>query len=150
MIVAFWNNIVLEYQLLEPGQTVTGEVFRDFLRDWVYPAIRNHRIARPALLFDNARPHHHRLVREYIESQNWRTIHQDPYSPDENPCDYDGIERLKRYLRGRQFNTILQLTDAVVTCVNAINRDRSIRGILDYRRQMQRIIDCNGGYVAHE
>jgi len=39
--------------------------------------------------------------------------------------------------------------DAVMTSVNAINRDRSFQGILNYRAQMQRIIDCDGEDVNH-
>lgn len=79
----------------------------------------------------------------------WTVIRQDPYSPDENPCDYDGIERIKRLLRGMHFSTITRLTDAVNSAVTVVNRDRTFQGILNYRTQMNRIVDCGGDYVNH-
>lgn len=149
MIVAFWRDQVLEWRLLSPGDTVGGEVFRSFLNETLYPEIRRRRLARPAILMDNAPAHRSHVVQDYIRQRRWTLIRQDPYSPDENPCDYDGIERIKRLMRGRHFSNIIQLTDAVITSVNAINRNRNFQGILNYRTQMQRIIDCDGDYVNH-
>jgi transposase len=50
-------------------------------------------------------------------------IETPPYSPDLNPCDYDGIARIKRPNKGR-FNTEADLVDAYDAVIDDINEKK--------------------------
>ena len=100
-MVAFYDHRVLTYEVLEDGETMTGNRFQTFLQNSLYPVIRRRHIQHPIILMDNARPHFANVVTEYMDLREWELLRQDPYSPDQQPCDYDGFARLKLSLRGR-------------------------------------------------
>ena len=147
-VVAFWKRKVLCYEILDQGETMTGQRFLSFLEDTLRPAIRRKRIVRPTLLMDNARPHYARYVADFIVERKWSLLKQDPYSPDQQPCDSDGFERLKRPLRGTRFNSIDALITAFKGSIDEVNESESFVGISKLPETWQMIIDKKGGYVT--
>ena len=81
LVAAFHRDQLLTYEILPENQYMNGERFLAFLRNTLYPAIRQKRLVRPMILMDNARPHFARIVTEYIEERNWVILKQDPYPP---------------------------------------------------------------------
>ena len=80
--VAFWH-------LCDEGQTVTGQVYRDFLAEHIPVWMAEKGVRKPMLLHDNARPHKAVMVREYLEENNIGTWCHPAYSPDAHTCDFE-------------------------------------------------------------
>ena len=81
------------YELLKPGETVTGDRYRQQLiksnqalkrkqPEW---GRRTHKVI---LLHDNARPHVAKPVKTCLENIKWDVLPHAPYSPDLAPSDY--------------------------------------------------------------
>lgn len=121
--------------------------FRYFLEGYLYAAIRRLRIARPVLLMDNARYHFTPLVRQYINMRDWTIMRQDPYSPDQNPCDSHGFRQLKAPLRGRRFASRAGLLNAFEEVVDGVIQNNTFSGITELPQTWQAIIDSAGHYV---
>lgn len=147
LVAAFHQDQLLTYEILPNNQYMNGERFLAFLRNTLYPAIRRKKLVRPLILMDNARPHFARIVKEYIEERNWVILKQDPYSPDENPCDYDGFGRIKNRLRGTRYPDRQALINAFTQEVEALNGNRSFTGIASLPATWQSIITAEGNYV---
>ncbi len=129
MIVAFHKNRVLGYRILPKNTNVNFEVYLDFLSQVILPAIKQLRIHRPIILHDNARPHKHSKVQEFFVRHRWEELKHPPYSPDLNPCDYDGIYRIKRPNKDKRFNTSYELEMAYKEVIDEINLNGSATGI---------------------
>jgi transposase len=147
VVVAFWKDQVLTYMVLDERENMNGDRFKYFLEHYLYVAIRRKRIARPKLLMDNARYHFPPQVQDFIDSRHWVIIRQDPYSPDENPCDSHGFAQLKGPLRGRRFETRQGLIAAFDGQVDRVNENRNFRGIQELPETWRAIVAKGGDYV---
>ncbi len=74
MIVAFYQNQVLGYQILAKYQTVNNDVYVQFLERVILPYIQRHRIRHPIILHDNARPHKHQNVKDFFTRHRWEEL----------------------------------------------------------------------------
>jgi transposase len=147
-VVAFYDHRVLTYEVLNGGETMTGVRFQAFLQNSLYPVIRRRHIQHPIILMDNARPHFANVVTEYMDLREWELLRQDPYSPDQQPCDYDGFARLKLPLRGRRFANRQDLIDAFDRSVIGVNEDKSFKGIERLPSTWNQIQLHGGDYVT--
>jgi len=66
MIVALWKKQVITYEILREGQTVNHLAYLNFLERRVLPEVNRKKFGRPIILHDNARPHKHRVIREFL------------------------------------------------------------------------------------
>jgi len=82
-----------------------------------------------------------------MDLRQWELLRQDPYSPDQQPCDYDGFARLKLPLRGRRFTNRQELIDAFDHSVIGVNRDESFKGIERLPETWNQIQLHGGDYV---
>ena len=130
MILVLHGNRVLCYQILPRGITVNHNVYLDFLQNILLPAIQQQRISHPLILHDNARPHIHSQVRAFMTRHRWEQLEHPPYSPDLNPCDFDGIIRIKRPLKGIRYDNEQELKAAVDEMIRLINMFEEVKGIL--------------------
>lgn len=147
LVAAFHRDQLMTYEILPENQYMNGERFLAFLRNTLYPVIRQKKLVRPIILMDNARSHFARIVKEYISERNWVTLKQDPYSPDENPCGYDGFGRIKNGLRGTRYPDRQSLINAFTQEVEALNGNASFTGIASLPKTWQSIITAEGNYV---
>jgi hypothetical protein len=81
MIVALWRKQVLTYEILPKGQIVDKVVYLNFLERRVLPEVHRKKFGRPIILHDNARPHKHRLFREFLQKHRWEELDHPPSSP---------------------------------------------------------------------
>ena len=112
-ILALHRKRVLCYSILPRGITVGHNIYLDFFRNILLPTIQLERIRCPLILHDNARPHIHSEVRAFMSRHRWEQFKHPPYSPDLNPCDFDGIIRIKRPLKGNRYSDEQELITAV-------------------------------------
>lgn len=149
MIVALWKKQIFTYEILAEGQTVDGIVYLNFLEHRVLPEVARRKIARPIILHDNARPHKHRIVREFLQEKRWEVLDHPSYSPDMSPPDMDGIYRIKAPLKGKQFLTRDELIRNYEAIIRDINQNYDSKGIHMLPDRWRAITLARGKYVEH-
>ena len=98
------------YRLLKPGETVTGDRYRQQLiklnqalkrkrPEW---GNRTHKVFFP---HDNARPYVAKPVKTYLENIKWDVLPHATYSPDLAPSDYYLFRSMQHGLSEQQFNS---------------------------------------------
>ena len=114
MTLAVQDHKVIAHDILPEGETVDGQCFKRFLIESLRPKLIQAGIHHPVILMDNARPHYHHIVTEYLQRRDWDILDHPPYSPDMNPCDFDAIHRIKLGLKG----VVFPRTPMLVTAYN--------------------------------
>jgi histone-lysine N-methyltransferase SETMAR len=148
MIVAFHQNRIIVYRILPQNVNVNFEVYLSFLSEVLHPAIREHRIKRPLILHDNARPHKHEEVQRFFKRHQWEELKHPPYSPDLNPCDYDGIARIKRPNKGMRFADENELHAAYDRVIEEINLNNEATGIRHLPQRWAMVTQTGGEYIV--
>ena len=120
VLLSVWWDIrgVIHHELLEPGRTITAEVYCEQL-DRLKSAIEQKRPAlanRRGILFhhDNARPHTARITLNKLSEFGWELLPQPPYSPDIAPSDYHLFRSMAHYLSGKNLPTPNRWTSSCV------------------------------------
>lgn len=111
MLCIWWDQKgVIYYELLNPGETVTGDVYRlQLIR--LKRAISDERPEYATrhesiiLQHDNARPHVAQPVKKYLENSGWEVLPHPPYSPDLAPSDYHLFRSMQNALSGVRFSS---------------------------------------------
>ena len=149
MIVALLKKQVLTYEILPEGNTVNSIAYLNFLERRVLPEVTRRHIGRPIILHDNATPHKHRIVREFLQEKRWEELEHPPYSPDMSPPDMDGIYRIKAPNKGKQFQTQTELIRDYDATIQTINRNHESLGINMLPDRWRAIHLAHGKYVEH-
>ena len=147
-VVAFHGHKILAFEILKPGETMTGDRYYQFLNETLKPAVESNRIWNPIIMHDNARPHLVYSVRDFFERNNWERWVLPPYSPDMSPPDMDGFSRMKNKLRGQRFDSVDAMVGAVKAVIAEINWMEEFRGIDMLPGHWARIIMSKGDYVV--
>ena len=147
MIVALWKSQVFTYEILPDGTTVDHVAYLNFLERRVLPEVNRRKMGRPIILHDNAKPHKHRLVREFLQEKRWEELEHPPYSPDMSPPDMDGIYRIKAPHKGKQFLNRDELIRDYDDTIQKINREYSSKGITMLPDRWRAIHLANGKYL---
>ena len=111
MLCIWWDHKgVLYYELLKPGETITGERYGQQLIK-LKAAIKQKRpeweTRHESLIFhdDNARPHRTEQVKTYVQNNKWESLPHPPYSPDLAPSDYYLFRSMQNALSGIRFTS---------------------------------------------
>ena len=148
LVVAFYRNRVLAYKVMPRGQTINAEQFLIFLRDTLWPAVQENRIRRAIILMDNARPHFSPEISDFMRLRRWEHLEHPAYSPDMNPCDFDGNIKIKRPLKGRRFANENELIEALRESIIGVSKSRDFKGITNLPKQWNKIMREGGDYVV--
>lgn len=111
MLCIWWDQKgIVYYELLQPGETITGEVYkRQLMR--LKRALNEKRpdyaTRHESIIFhhDNARPHCSIPVKNYLEYCGWEVLPHPPYSPDIAPSDYYLFRSMHNELTGIRFTS---------------------------------------------
>ena len=109
------------------GQTVNTKYYVEVLREFR----KRFRRKRPALFKsgqwhyhqDNAPVHNSILVTEYLIKMGIKTVPQPPYSPDLAPYDFWLFPKLKENLRGRRYEKIEVMKEAVMKVIDMLTQE---------------------------
>jgi len=63
MIVAFHKNQLAGFEILRNNANLDYHIYLNFLEKIIVPYVQKHRICRPLILHDNARPHKHHNIK---------------------------------------------------------------------------------------
>jgi histone-lysine N-methyltransferase SETMAR len=100
--IFFKSTGVVHLTYLESGKTIDNN---SYLNDCLKPLVKRINEQRPTsstnnmkFHHDNARPHIHSSVKEYLKSQNFIIMDHPPYSPDLAPSDFWLFNYIKQHL----------------------------------------------------
>ena len=99
------------------------------------------------ILYDNARPHLGKDVRELLDGYSWEVLPHPPYSPDMSPPDFDLFPELKINMRGVRFSTREELFASVTRHVRQLNCSSDLTGIMDLPKRWDAVIRQKGDYI---
>ena len=123
----FWdqNGVILSYPLPK-GVTITGECYRDTLKNQLFPTVAEKRpeLVGNFILHQHIAPQHKaRIVTAFLVEQWIETLRHPPYSPDLAPSDFWLSDTMKLSLRGRKFPSRSSLGSAVYQSLKHIPKD---------------------------
>jgi len=100
LIVAMNNKKIIKSELYE--QNISGDKFLKFIREINYKHKNKH------LLMDNAKIHHTKKLKEYINKKNIKVLYNIPYCPEFNPIENVNsmIRNNVRYNKNTTFDDI--------------------------------------------
>ena len=111
---------------MERGETIDHQYYIDYC---LKPLIDKIKMQRPScgvqsikLHYDNGRPHVHRDVSSYLQSEGITIIPHPPNSPDLSPCDFWLFDFIKENLADQ--NNSESLHRAVSNFMNSLNKER--------------------------
>lgn len=142
---------VLYYELLEPNETVTKELYqRQLLKlseelDKKRP-FTGHGKRPVKLLHDNARSHVAKLVRETLTTLRWEVLPHPAYSPDLSPTNYHLNRSIENALKGKQFHSIEEVRNWVDEFLASKDQQFYSDGIHQLPQKWQQALDSNGDY----
>ena len=141
-----WDGICF-WQLLPPKTTVNWQVYKKFLVEYLPNWISRNNHLRPWLLHDNARPHVHKEIKEFLAKKGITVWTHPPYSPDISPLDFCCFGQLKRSLIGIHHGYCTQFESALDSAVSDLNAREVMYGVTSLESRWKRVIEQEGAYL---
>ncbi|CAF3560046.1 unnamed protein product [Rotaria socialis] len=96
---------------------------------------------------DNGRPHAHKNVSDYLESEELAIISHPHYSPNLSPCDFWLFDMIKDNLTNQEDSESLH--NAVTDFMNSSNRNEYKKTFEKSIEMMQLCVDNHADYFEH-
>jgi len=136
---------------VEGGQTIHHRYYID---NCLKPLIDNIERQRPTcgvqgikLHYDNGRPHVHKEVTNYLESEGITIIKHPPYSPDLAPCDFWLFDFIKQNIPDQSDSESLH--QAVSDFMNSLSKEEYRKTFDKWIQRMRLCVDNRGDYFEH-
>ena len=151
MMIPFFDSKGIIYIHWVPhGQMVNKEYYVEVLREFR----KRFRRKRPELFKsgqwhlhqDNAPTHKSIMVTSYLTEMGVKTVPHPPYSPDLAPCDYWMFPRLKEKLRGRRFEDVEEMKEAVTEALDTFTLEDYQRAFKKWLERYNKCIELGGSY----
>lgn len=152
MLCVFWDQAgIIWWELLQPGETVTGERYKQQLTNLNRNLLKNRpeyrkRQHKPILLDDNAPPHRGLQVRETVDDLDWEHLPHAAYSPDLAPSDYHLFSSMGHALAEQHFRSYADVKKWVGDWFKSKNRRFFWRGIHKLPERWEKCVATNGHY----
>ena len=158
--VMFWAGIVGNELVgpfrVEDGVKMTAIVYIDFLKKNFVPWHKSKHLAfRKTFVFmhDNAPSHAARLTTGYLNKvvgKHGKIMEWPPFSPDMNPIEnLWSILKRKIYTAGRQYHTMDDLWDAIITAAGDVSMDDIKKLTASMDKRLFSVISIHGCYVKY-
>ncbi|KAL4089968.1 hypothetical protein QTP88_024895 [Uroleucon formosanum] len=152
MICIWWDQLgVIYYELLKPGETITGDRYRTQLMR-LSRALKEKRPQyqerhdKVILQHDNARPHVAKVVKKYLETLKWEVLPHPPYSPDVAPSDFHLFRSMAHGLADQHFQSFEELEKWIASWI-ASKEDSFFRaGIRKLPERWEKVVASDGQY----
>ena len=151
MMIPFFDSKCIIYINWVPlGQMVNKEYYVEVLREFRKRFCRK----RPELFKsgqwhlhqDNAPTHKSTMVTSYRTETGIKTVPHPPYSPDLAPCDFWMFPRLKEKLRGRRFEDVEEMKEAVTEALDTFTLEDYQRAFKKWLERYNKCIELGGSY----
>jgi len=100
-------------------------------------------------LHDNAPSHNATTVKQFLAQQKVTVIDHPTYSPDLAPADYFLFPKVKSHLKGRLFDSILDIQRAVTSTLNTNAKDNFYKGTQKLYNHANLCVQLQGIYVEN-
>ena len=149
--IFFRSTGPLQITYLESGVTIDHQVY---INDCLSPMIEEVKSQRPSqgvrdmlLLHDNARPHVHSNVRNFLQSKGLTEIDHPPYSPDLAPCDFWLFNYIKERLDDEPCAETL--AKSVTDILSSIPVSEYNKTFKKYIERLEFCVLAEGDYFEH-
>ena len=136
---------------MDVGATINQEYFINKSLKQAVKAIQKERprtgVTNMKILFDNARPHVHADVNNFLMEHRMIKIDHPPYSPDLAPCDFWLFDLVKRQLGSHKTTRGLKMQ--ITKILNSIPKEEYLKTFEKYLEQMELCIESEGEYFEH-
>lgn len=152
MLCIWWDQLgVIYYELLQPGETITGASYRTQLMrlSRALKAKRpqyEQRHDKVILQHDNARPHVAQVVKTYLETLKWDVLPHPPYSPDIAPSDYYLFRSMTHGLAEQHFRSYQEAKNWVDSWIASKDQEFFQRGIRMLPERWAKVVASDGQY----
>lgn len=152
MLCIWWDiKGVLYHELLQPGETVNGDLYKDQLQRLseqihLKPPFTGKGPRPVKLLHDNARPHIARAVKDRLLTLGWEVLQHPAYSPDIAPTDYHLFRSMQNSLTGVRFRTLEEIRIWVDDFIKSKDENFFYTGIHSLPEKWRKVVDNNGEY----
>ena len=141
---------IITVDFLEKGNTINSARYIASLRKLLRDVSRKRTEKRGkqfVLHQDNARPHTSRETGTFMERQGIRRLEHPPYSPDLAPADFFLFPKLKKMLRGHQFESVKEVRAAVHRALAQVSARGLMAAFTQWMRRLQLCVEMGGDYV---
>lgn len=152
MLCIWWDQQgVVYYELLQPNETITGDVYRRQLMR-LSRALREKRPQfeqrhdKVILQHDNARPHVATAVKTYLETLKWEVLPHPPYSPDIAPSDYHLFRSMAHGLADQHFRNREDAQKWIDSWIAAKPAEFWRDGIRQLPERWEKVVASDGQY----
>lgn len=152
MLCIWWDQLgVVYYELLQPGDTITGARYRTQLMR-LSRALKEKRPQyeerhdKVILLHDNARPHVAQVVKTYLETLKWDVLPHPPYYPDIAPSDYHLFRSMTHGLAEQHFRSHEEAKNWVDSWIDSKDEQFFQRGIRMLPERWEKVVASDGQY----
>ena len=142
---------VIWFDLLKPGETVTGQRYQQQLAD-LNRALRQKRPEyqtrqhKVIFLDDNAPAHRTKKTRELVNSYSWEALPHAAYSPDLAPSDYHLFSSMGHALAEQRFDSYENVKKWLDDWFDSKNEQFFWRGIHKLPERWEKCVASNGHY----
>lgn len=126
-----------------------------YIQNCLSPLIDNIKMQRPTsgtknmkILHDNARPHVHENVKNFLNFNGINIIDHPPYSPDLAPCDFWLFNEIKKRLPNQISKE--QLGPKITEILNSIPKEEYQKTFQKWIERMKLCIENQGDYFEHK
>ena len=146
---------MLYYELLKPGETVTGKYYSLQLNHLAEKIQEKRpytgRGHRPVILqHNNAKPHRSSVVYQTIKKLRWEVLPHPAYSPDTAPCDYHLFRYLQNSLAEQQFQNEVEVRKIVDNFISSTDHAFFQCRTHQLPERWQRVVEVNGAYTNQD
>lgn len=150
--VLVWGAVSMDAKskLVILESNVNGQIYRQLLEETALPFARRHLGNQFYYQDDNARPHRHRLVKQYMAQEAIRCLPWPAQSPDLNVAE-DMWNELGRRIQKRDppLNSLQQLRTALQEEWDAIPQDYPRRLIGGMPRRVKALLKSRGSHTRY-
>jgi histone-lysine N-methyltransferase SETMAR len=149
--VFFKTTGVLHIDCACKGEKIDNNYYIENCLKPVILAIKNDRIVsgtkQMKILHDNARPHVHQNVDNFLKDNGIAKIQHPPYSPDLAPCDFWLFDMLKKELTSQP--DARSLKNEVTRILSQVDKKEFAKTFYKWLERMQCCINNKGEYFEH-
>ena len=149
--IFFKSNGPVFIHRVERGETIDHHYY---INNCLRPVVDEIKRQRPSygtsrikIHHDNGRPHIHKDVSNYLESEGLTIIPHPPNSPDLSPCDFWLFDLIKENLTDQ--NDSESLYDAVNEFMYSIHKEEYKKTFEKWIERIRLCIDNHGDYFEH-
>jgi len=99
------------------------------------------------LQHDNAPAHTSHLVQQFLAKHGTAKLQQPPYSPDLALCDFSLFPRLKKVLKGHQFEATEDIKRNLTKTLLDIPKEEFAKCFQQWQKQWAKCVAAEGNYV---